>query len=141
MIRYLLIAFVFMVLFSACGSAQKGVRKSDYPEFVWDDEHKPVHISRSDKAEKKEPEKTSVRHKESDLLSVVESWLGTPYKWGGTTKEGTDCSGFALRIYEEAFNAQLPGRRAEDFFQLVEVKDESEARPGDLVFFKINNKI
>lgn len=35
------------------------------------------------------------------LLSVAKSWLGTPYRWGGNTRDGVDCSGFVKNVYKE----------------------------------------
>jgi cell wall-associated NlpC family hydrolase len=42
------------------------------------------------------------------LLDVV-SYLGAPYAYGGNNKEGIDCSGFTVRVYESAARKQLPG--------------------------------
>jgi hypothetical protein len=41
------------------------------------------------------------------LLSVIEGWIGTPYAWGGSTKEGCDCSGFVQAVFRE-MGVELP---------------------------------
>ncbi|MEA2553879.1 MAG: hypothetical protein QOJ65_2055, partial [Fimbriimonadaceae bacterium] len=35
------------------------------------------------------------------LLEIAEQWLGTPYRWGGSSMDGTDCSGFVTSVYKE----------------------------------------
>jgi hypothetical protein len=35
------------------------------------------------------------------LLEIAEQWIGTPYRWGGSTMSGTDCSGFVTSVYRE----------------------------------------
>lgn len=35
------------------------------------------------------------------LLEIAEQWIGTPYRWGGSSMSGTDCSGFVTSVYRE----------------------------------------
>ena len=37
------------------------------------------------------------------------SWLGVPYRGGGTTKRGTDCSGLTSSIYKKVYRPVIPG--------------------------------
>lgn len=69
----------------------------------------------------------------------VDEWLGVPYKWGGESKQGVDCSGFVQAIYEEAFNWLLP-RVTEQQVQAGRRIRPNQLRPGDLVFFKPENE-
>ena len=39
-----------------------------------------------------------------ELIQEVSEWLGTPYKYAGNTKSGTDCSGFTQAIYLKVYN-------------------------------------
>lgn len=68
------------------------------------------------------------------LMSEAYSWLGTPYKYGGVTKKGADCSGFVMTIYKNSLGIDLPrvSREQGDFCRKINKKD---LFPGDLVFF------
>jgi len=35
------------------------------------------------------------------LLEIAQQWIGTPYRWGGSSMSGTDCSGFVTSVYKE----------------------------------------
>ncbi len=41
------------------------------------------------------------RQKDQELASVIAEWQGTPYLWGGSTKKGTDCSGFVMSVHQQ----------------------------------------
>jgi cell wall-associated NlpC family hydrolase len=72
----------------------------------------------------------------SRLLRVVDSYLGVPYKWGGTTRQGMDCSAFARAIYRETYGIELP-RTSKQMYQLGQkISVQHTLKPGDLVFFK-----
>lgn len=68
------------------------------------------------------------------LIQQGESFLGTPYKWGGSTPQtGFDCSGFAQWLYGQQ-GINLPRTTYEQIKSglAVGLKD---LEPGDLVFF------
>ena len=46
------------------------------------------------------------------LLRTAEDYMGTPYKFGGVTRSGMDCSGFITTVYDSQ-DVALP-RRSED---------------------------
>lgn len=76
---------------------------------------------------------------ESTLRSAADDWLGVSQEWGGTTKEGVDCSGLVHSIYANAFSLSLP-RTTDQQVQTGTEVSRSALRPGDLVFFRHNRK-
>jgi len=72
----------------------------------------------------------------TDLVVSAMQFLGVPYKRGGTTENGFDCSGFTRHVFENSLGLILP-RRSRDQAQspsLLPIRKD-ELRPGDLVFF------
>jgi len=65
------------------------------------------------------------------VLSIAAAYSGIPYRYGGTTPAGFDCSGFTQFVFAQA-GISLP-RTATD--QLLAVTRVSNPQPGDLVFF------
>jgi len=72
--------------------------------------------------------------KDKALYHFIIDWYGTPYKFGGTTEKGVDCSGFANILYKEIYNIQLP-RTSKDIANNVKRKFTKNLEEGDLVFF------
>ncbi|WP_407307701.1 NlpC/P60 family protein [Desulfosporosinus sp. SB140] len=68
------------------------------------------------------------------LLTFAESFLGSPYVWGGTTPNpGFDCSGLVQYVYAH-FGVKL-NRVTWDQYQEGQPVSEDKLQPGDLVFF------
>jgi len=70
------------------------------------------------------------------FYAEVATWLGTPYRHGGTSKRGVDCSGFVCGVYRDLGIASL--NRSADGIYRNNVRKISKAglRTGDLVFFR-----
>lgn len=78
--------------------------------------------------------KAQVReNKIQKVVSAARSYTGTPYKYGGTTRSGMDCSGLLMNSFK-AIDFNLPRSSAEQSKVGREVKMK-ELEPGDLVFF------
>ncbi len=71
------------------------------------------------------------------FLDEIDSWLGTPYVYGGISKKGTDCSGMIMTMYKTIYNLSL-NRSANDMQKDVRFIDLNKAKLGDILFFKIN---
>ncbi|PWG82605.1 C40 family peptidase [Pararcticibacter amylolyticus] len=73
------------------------------------------------------------------LYQFVYDWVGTPYRLGGDTKRGIDCSGFAFELYEKVFNTVI-GNNSRNIFSMVNPVSKDDLQEGDLVFFKIRSR-
>ncbi|MBB6609879.1 C40 family peptidase [Pontibacter sp. Tf4] len=73
--------------------------------------------------------------KNKTLIQTVADWLGTPYRYGRSSKKGTDCSGFVTSIYREVYGIDL-SRSSQSMFQDVKRIKKDNIRTGDLVFFR-----
>lgn len=70
----------------------------------------------------------------TNMVSYAMQFLGNPYVWGGTSlTNGTDCSGFVMRIYEH-FGYSLPRTSAAQAGATKTVSS-GDVRPGDLFFY------
>lgn len=71
----------------------------------------------------------------TNIISYALQFLGNPYVYGGTSlTNGTDCSGFTMRIYEH-FGYTLP-RTAEQQMNATQRVDLDAIQPGDLLFYQ-----
>ena len=68
------------------------------------------------------------------VIDEAFSWLGTPYRYGGNTRSGIDCSGLLVNVFGKVAGVKIPRSSAEQqkYCRTLKRKD---ARPGDLVFF------
>jgi cell wall-associated NlpC family hydrolase len=74
----------------------------------------------------------------SDIVEHAQSFVGTPYRRGGASRRGMDCSGLVMRVYQN-FAIDLP-RRSIDQSRVGRTVSRTAVRPGDLVFFKTSNR-
>ena len=72
------------------------------------------------------------------LIDSAYSYIGTPYKWAGTSRSGMDCSGFVSTAFS-AINVPLSRSSTEMSTQGRDIK-LSQAEVGDLLFFKTTRK-
>ncbi|MCK5103363.1 MAG: C40 family peptidase [Cyclobacteriaceae bacterium] len=72
------------------------------------------------------------------VVTRARSYINTPYKYGGTTTLGMDCSGLLMRSFE-AIDTYIP-RTAKEQSKLGNKVTISELKEGDLVFFKTMKK-
>ena len=69
-----------------------------------------------------------------DLLAEAQTYLGTPYRYGGMTRNGIDCSAFVLSVFGAVTGMNLP-RVAASQAQEGEKIEKDQLQKGDLVFF------
>lgn len=70
------------------------------------------------------------------LLHVVDRYLGIPYRWGGTTRAGMDCSAFTRAVFRETYGIELPRTSRQMYAVGHPVESTGALAPGDLVFFR-----
>ena len=72
----------------------------------------------------------------SSLEKLAQSWIGTRYVYGGSSKSGTDCSGYVMQLYKEHYGISLPHNAGQMY---NDSRGSSVSRgslkEGDLVFF------
>ena len=77
----------------------------------------------------------SPQEKTKRIITTAKSFLGVPYKWGGTTPAGFDCSGFTRYVFASQ-NITLP-RVSIDQYGVGTPVAFNNLIPGDLVFFTL----
>lgn len=146
---------LFLILMSsaaamvACSSSKKVAAnrsgKSNQPtvEVIaedmgrWDDGTK-VTVAPKSKPVEAPKEDINKGTKTDKVISTARTFIGTPYKYGGTTRSGMDCSALLLKSFG-AVKLDLPRSSAAQSKVGTEV-DLDELKPGDLVFFATGNK-
>lgn len=73
------------------------------------------------------------------IIEKAVSLLGTPYRYGGSTSKGFDCSGFIQYVYKTSLNIALP-RLAREQSRAGKPVHGKNLRPGDIVHFKIKGQ-
>jgi lipoprotein Spr len=73
------------------------------------------------------------------LLQEIDDWFGAPYRYGGNTKGGIDCSAFSQTVMHDVYNQTLP-RTAQEQFDSRMIIGKADLREGDLVFFHTSGR-
>lgn len=73
----------------------------------------------------------------TELRNHLKQWKGTPYKLGGDSLNGIDCSAFVQRTFNDKFDIALPRTTLAQTSQGIKISKDN-LKPGDLIFFKTN---
>jgi cell wall-associated NlpC family hydrolase len=68
-----------------------------------------------------------------EAATIAARYLGVPYRWGGASPSGFDCSGLVMYVYAQ-LGISLPHYTVAQYHMGVAVP-RSQLQPGDLVFF------
>ena len=69
------------------------------------------------------------------LYVEVADWIGVPYRHGGTTHRGTDCSGFTAAVYKKVYHKKLQRNSDAQRTENCRKISKRQLQEGDLVFF------
>lgn len=159
-VRKTLLLLLIPVMFSSCAGLREHIRERQLETHGPPKKVRDYHNDRTDRTEKtrrdtlsdisertatkgvyaKYSEKWNVElsgKEDAKFLEEIDSWLGTPYVYGGESKKGTDCSGMIQTMYKTLYNLSL-NRSANDMQKDVRFIDLDKAKLGDVLFFKIN---
>ena len=74
------------------------------------------------------------------LLAYIDEWYGTRYRYGGSAKDGIDCSAFAASLIGEVYGINNLPRMAKDQYISSRRVNRDQLQEGDLVFFHTMGK-
>jgi len=79
--------------------------------------------------------------KSEHFLNQLDKYIGIPYRRGGATEKGFDCSGFVRQVYSEFFGLDLPHQsRSQSSLPFMQKISKNELVTGDLIFFSTGKK-
>lgn len=133
----LLTAFAVILSLASCGTSRSTARRSSHGYSTSSSTKK--HTSEGRKPASSahfDPKKIADNPTTLRLLTEADSWIGTPYRWGGNDRNGVDCSGFVLQVYLKSLEISLPRNSEKQMQYCLKIKKEDMV-PGDLVFFTV----
>jgi cell wall-associated NlpC family hydrolase len=78
--------------------------------------------------------------KEKMLMEIIK-YFDTPYKYGGNSKNGIDCSAFTQTIFQNTFSVELLRSARDQYTQGFIVDEREKLQFGDLVFFNTRRRV
>ena len=74
------------------------------------------------------------------LFVFLDDWFGIPYRYGGSTRKGIDCSAFACQLMSSVYAVSMP-RTSRDQYDNCQRISKKNLHEGDLVFFNTTGRI
>jgi cell wall-associated NlpC family hydrolase len=78
--------------------------------------------------------------REKVLMEIIK-YLDTPYKYGGNSIDGIDCSAFTQNIYSDVLSVKIDRSARLQYRQGTEIENKDELKFGDLVFFNTRKRV
>ncbi len=72
------------------------------------------------------------------IVNAAIDMLGTPYRYGGISTAGVDCSGLVYLAYQR--NGIRVPRTTRGQFNAITPVPRDQVQPGDLLFFRLNSR-
>ena len=79
--------------------------------------------------------------KQEVMLMEIIKYMDTPYKFGGNSLNGIDCSAFTQSVYKNSWLLDINRSAREQYKQGIVIDDKSELKFGDLVFFNTRKRV
>lgn len=76
---------------------------------------------------------------EKQLQNAFQEWEGTPYRYGGESSNGIDCSAFTQQVFRDFFGTDIPRSTRSQLQEGKGVRRKS-IKTGDLIFFKTGRR-
>jgi probable lipoprotein NlpC len=135
------------VLFASCSGPKKVAvshhakntpEKITKNENVREDKPTDAALEPIEKVDETSEKKGKSSDKTEKVISTARTFIGTPYKYGGMTRSGMDCSGLLINSFT-AVKVNLP-RSSEAQSKVGTAIKMNDLKPGDLVFFATGKK-
>lgn len=120
---FLLFFTLSITFFLGCSTRGHKIYKEDKKENIFVDDCNNTSVSNNSK------------YKTRILYEEYKKWDGTPYKLGGISLNGVDCSSFIQQIYYNAFGLRIP-RTTTKQLKIGHTIKKEDLRIGDMIFFK-----
>lgn len=143
MLTFVLIAALFMSIAGCSGSSagddyvvvkKKNAPKEQYSSISGIEKKSLINQSSLETLTNIVSEYKSATVDRDAVMTKIIELINTPYRWGGTTSNGIDCSAFVQTVFRNALGIELP-RTSIMQSTVGEEVDRSNLRFGDLVFF------
>lgn len=124
-LKIIILFFVASLLTISCGSSKSAASKSKSPTKS---------TAKTENLRKLDSDfDGKISSSAKRIIKGAENYLGSPYKFGGNSSSGFDCSGLTTKVFDEN-GLKLPRRSADqaDFGKKINISD---TKPGDLLFF------
>lgn len=119
-----------MILMSSCGVQKQQKNLYDPNEVAQVSRKLGIPLSNMNKED----------DKHMTLYAEASLWIGVPYRYGGISRDGIDCSGLTVNIFSKIYRKRLPRNSAEMAQRAVHKISKGSLKPGDLIFFATNKK-
>lgn len=75
-----------------------------------------------------------------ELIIAVDKWFGTPFRMGGCSEYGIDCSCFVRKIYDDVYGLSLDRTSAGMYYKDLTPVKKKDLQEGDILCFKIRGR-
>lgn len=136
----IVLLIIFSILLISCSTSSYYERYgSSNEKHIVEDEsellsHNASRLSKESVIKKLDDITNSNRKKERFLDEII-SYLNTPYKYGGDSRLGIDCSAFTQKVYLNSLDIKIPRTAREQYHSWKVFKDRNSLKFGDLVYF------